>query len=261
MRRGFKVFLSLGAGVCLLLSSLPPVVGSQGAGRGSLTGYVYEQDGSTPVPGAVVVVKNLTTGESLESSASTRSGVFRIEELSAGIYALGVRSERGSYNSQDVFGVEAGKTSRISIALDHYDASAAAAAAAIIKEQREKGEAYVGKVTSYTPETREAAIQIEIGLLQSEDRVHIKGAVTDFYQSAKALRAYGAKAKRVLSGYTALLTTSRPCQPGDFVYVVCPRGVPPFFLAPLGVAAIVAGAVPLAAIYEDEPVSQFKIKK
>jgi hypothetical protein len=36
--------------------------------------------------------------------------------------------------------------------------------------------------------------------------------------------------------------------------------VPPFFLAPLGIAAIVAGAVPLEAIYDDIVVSPFRIK-
>jgi hypothetical protein len=76
----------------------------------------------------------------------------------------------------------------------------------------------------------------------------------------RGLKAYGIKAKRVLSGHNANLRTSKACEPGDFVYIVCKRGVPPFFLAPLGIAAIVAGATPLVAIYEEEPVSQFKIK-
>ncbi len=76
----------------------------------------------------------------------------------------------------------------------------------------------------------------------------------------RVLKAHGTKVKRVLSGYNVILRTSKPCEPGDLVYIVCKRGVPPFFLAPLGIAAIVAGATPLVAIYEDEPVSQFKIK-
>jgi len=74
------------------------------------------------------------------------------------------------------------------------------------------------------------------------------------------LKADGAKVKRVLSGYSGKLGTSKACESGDFIYVVCKRGVPPFFLAPLGLAAIVAGATPLAALIEEESVSKFKIK-
>jgi hypothetical protein len=238
----------------------PSTLRPQEAGRGSLIGYVYGQDGSTPVEGAVVVVKNLTTGAVTEGPKSDSLGLFKFQDLAAGLYALGVKSDKGSYNSQDFFGVMADKTSKISIALNVYEPAAASAAAAVIKEQREKGEAYIGRVVKYTAETKEAEILVEIGLLQSEDRIHVKGQATDFYQDMRVLKAYGTKVKRVLSGYNAVLRTSKPCEPGDFVYIVCKRGVPPFFLAPLGIAAIVAGATPLVAISEDEPVSQFKIK-
>jgi hypothetical protein len=178
----------------------------------------------------------------------------------AGLYALGVRSEKGSFNSLDFFGITAGKTAKISIALDRYDPADAEAAEVVIKEQRIRGEAFIGKVARYVPETKEAEIDVEIGVIQAEDRIHIKGRVTDFYQDLRGLKSFGAKTKRVHSGHTAVLRSSKPCQQGDFVYIVCKRGVPPLFLAPLGLAAIVAGAVPLAAIYEEETVSQFKIK-
>jgi len=260
MRRCAKVVLSWGSALALVLVLFPSTLRPQEPGKGNLIGFVYAQDGSTPVAGAVVMVKNLTTGAVLESPESDALGVFKFQGLGAGLYALGVKSEQGSYNSQDFFGVMADKTSKISIALNVYEPAAASAAAAVIKEQRNKGEAYVGKVVKYTPETKEAQVLVEIGLLQSEDRIHIKGQATDFYMDTRALRAYGTKVKRVLSGYNADLRTSKACQPGDFVYVVCKRGVPPFFLAPLGIAAIVAGATPLIAIYEEEPVSQSKIR-
>jgi hypothetical protein len=260
MRRGAKVVLSFGSALALILVLFPSTLSPQEAGKGNLIGFIYAQDGSTPIEGAVVVVKNLTTGTVVESPKSDSLGVFKFQGLGAGLYALGVKSDKGSYNSQDFFGVMADKTSKISLALNVYDPAAASAAAAVIKEQREKGEAYIGKVVKYTAETKEAEVLVEIGLLQNEDRVHVKGQVTDFYQDMRVLKTYGTKVKRVLSGYNAKLQTSKACAPGDFVYVVCKRGIPPFFLAPLGIAAIVAGAVPLIAIYEEEPVSQFKIK-
>jgi hypothetical protein len=238
----------------------PSILRAQGTGRGSLVGFIYGQDGSTPVEGAVIVVKNLTTGLVTESAGTDALGIFRVPGLGAGLYALGVRSEAGNYNSQDFFGVAAQQTSKLTIALNTYDDAAASAAAAVIKEQRDKGEAFIGKVVKYDPGTKEAEILVEVGLIQNEDRIHVKGQVTDFYQDLRGLKAYGAKAVRVTSGYTAVVRASSPCQQGDFVYIVCKRGVPPFFLAPLGIAAIVAGAVPLSASFEDEPVSPFKIK-
>jgi hypothetical protein len=112
---------------------------------------------------------------------------------------------------------------------------------------------------TYHADTKEAEVLVEIGLIQDSDRIHVKGQVTDFYQDMRALKAYGAKAKRVNSGYTAIFRTVKPCQAGDFVYIVCKRGVPPFFLAPLGIAAIVAGYAPLSATYTED-ISQYKIK-
>lgn len=262
MIKDAKVFLGGAICLALILMLSPPAATSQTSAKGNLVGFVFEGDGSTPVPGVVVFVKNVTTGGVQESSVSDALGIFKVEGLETGLYALGVSSGRGSYNSQDFFGVKPGETAKISIALSPYETEAAAAAAAVvIKEQRDKGEAYIGRVSRYLPQTREVEVAVEIGLLQSEDRLHIKGDVTDFYMDVRSLRAYDGKAKRVLSGQTALLASSKACVPGDFVYVMCKRGIPPFFLAPLGVAAIVAGSVPLSAIYKEEPVSQFKIKK
>jgi len=260
MRRGAKGVVSWGSALALILMLTPSVAIPQESGTGNLVGFIFGPDGSTPVAGAVVVVKNLTTGVVTEAGGSDGLGVFKVPGLGVGLYALGVRSATGSFNSQDFFGITAQRTSKISIALNPYDPAAAAGAAAVIKEQRERGEAFIGKIGKYFPETKEAVVQVEIGLIQSDDRIHVKGQATDFYQDMKSLKAYGARAKRVTSGYTALFRVSKPCQQGDFVYIVCKRGVPPFFLAPLGIAAIVAGAVPLAASFEEEPVSPFKIK-
>jgi hypothetical protein len=260
MRRGAKVPVSWGSAFALILMLVPSALLAQGSRSGSLVGFVFEKDGSTPVAGAVIAVKNVTNGVVIEAGRSDPLGLFRVPGLDPGLYALGVTSEKGSFNSQDFFGVSAGQTAKITIALDPYDSVAAGAAAAVIKEQRDKGEAFIGKVVRYLPETKEAEIFIEIGLLQSEDRIHIKGRVTDFFQDMRALKATGAATRRVTSGYTAVVKTSKPCEQGDFVYIVCKRGVPPFFLAPLGIAAIVAGAVPLEAIYDDIVVSPFRIK-
>ncbi|HSQ79156.1 MAG TPA: carboxypeptidase-like regulatory domain-containing protein [Candidatus Bathyarchaeia archaeon] len=233
---------------------------TQESAKGNLAGFIFGPDGSTPVRGAIVIVKNLNTGLVTESKGTDAQGVFTLQGLQVGLYALGVRSTQGEYNSQDFFGVTAQQTSKISIALNAYDAKEAAGAAEVIREQRAKGEAYVGKIVKCDTAAKEAEAFVEIGLIQADDRIHVKGQTTDFYLDLRGLKAYGAKTKRVTSGYTAVFRTAKSCESGDFVYVVCKRGVPPFFLAPLGIAAIVAGAIPLSATFEDEPVSTFKIK-
>jgi len=259
MWRLAKGVLSWGSAVLLILALASSTAVAQASSRGNLVGFVFGRDGSTPVEGAVVVVKNVTSGAVTEAAATDTTGVFRLAGLDAGIYALAVKSTAGNYNSQDFFGVAAQQTAKLTIALDPYDAASASAAETVIKGQREKGEAYIGKVIKYTPETKMAEVFVEVGLIQKDDRIHVKGQVTDFYQDLTRITASGAKADRVTSGYTAMVKTSKACAEGDFVYVVCKRGVPPFFLAPLGVAAIVAGGVPLSAHYEED-LSPHKIK-
>jgi hypothetical protein len=260
MRHGAKGVVSWGLAVALILVFSSPGSFAQTPNKGNLVGFVFGRDGSTPVAGAVVVVKNVSTGAVTESGGSDDLGVFRLVGLDVGIYALGVKSTAGNYNSQDFFGVAAQQTSKLTIALNPYDAISASAAEAVIKEQRDKGEAYIGKVVKYNSDAQEAEVFVEIGLIQKEDRIHVKGLVTDFYQDVTKLAAYGSKADRVTSGYTAGVKAAKACAEGDFVYIVCKRGMFPFFLAPLGVATIVAGAVPLGAHVQEQSVSPFMIK-
>ena len=259
MRRGAKGVLSWGSALTLILILSSSAAVAQSPNKGHLVGYIFGRDGSTPVPGAIVVVKNLTTGLTSESGPADASGVFRLAGLDVGIYAVGVRSTAGNYNSRDFFGIAASETSKLTIALDRYDDKTAPAAAIVIKEQREKGEAYVGKVMRYQADTRMAEIFVEIGLIHKDDRIHVKGQETDFYQDLSRITANGLKVDRVTTGFLGQIKASKPCAEGDFVYIVCKRGVPPFFLAPLGVAAIVAGAVPLSAQFE-EILSPHRIK-
>jgi hypothetical protein len=260
MWRGARGAVLWGSVFSLILVFTSAVASPQGSAKGNLVGFIFGADGSTPVAGAVVMVKNVSTGVITEAAATDGLGMFKVPGLGVGIYALGVKSSQGSYNSQDFFGITAEKTSKISVALNDFDAAAVAGASRVIEEERRKGEAFIGKIVKCDPAAKEAEVMVEVGLIQADDRIHVKGQETDFYQDLRGLKAFGAKTKRVTSGYKAIFRVAKPCQAGDFVYIVCKRGVPPFFLAPLGVAAIVAGAVPLSASFEDEPVSPYKIK-
>ena len=259
MGRGVKVkVVSLGLAAAMLVFSSPLVLKGQAPAKGNLLGFVYGQDGTTPLPGAVVMVKNISSGRVYESSASDGLGVFKVQGLETGLYALGVTSPKGSFNSTDLIGVAANETSKIAVALTPYEKDVQEAIQPVNKDQQEEGESRVGHVVVYTAGGNQAEVFIERGLLQHSDRIHVKGVNTDFYQDAKGLLLQGASVRKLLAGQNGMISINKPCEPGDLVYVVCKRGIPPFFLAPLGIAAVVAGSAALTPGGDEQTASPFK---
>lgn len=259
MGRGVKInAVSLGLIAALLVFYAPQALTGQVPAKGNLLGFVYGQDGTTPLPGAVVMVKNISSGKVYESNASDGLGIFKVQGLDTGLYALGVTSPKGTFNSTDLVGVAANETAKIAIALTPYEKDVQEAIQPVNKDQQEEGESRVGHVVVYTSGGNQAEVFIERGLLQHTDRIHVKGVNTDFYQDAKGLLFQGAAVKKLLAGQNGMISVSKPCEPGDIVYVVCKRGIPPFFLAPLGIAAVVAGSAVLTPGGDEQTASPFK---
>jgi len=252
-----KVF-SLGLIFAVLLFYSPQTLKAQGTSKGNLIGFVYGQDGTTPVAGAVVTVKNISNGKVFSSSTSDNLGVFRVQGLDTGLYALGVTAAAGDFNSGELVGVAANETSKIAVAITPYEKDVAEAVQQVTKDQQEKGEARIGHVVSYNPGKKEANVFIERGLLQSGDRIHVKGENTDFYQDAKSLQIQGSGVRKILAGQYGTLPLTKPAIAGDIVYVTCKRGVPPLFFAPLGVAAVMVGGATLTATSDETVASQFR---
>jgi hypothetical protein len=259
MGRGVKTWVfSLGLIAAILIFISPQVLKGQVPARGNLLGFMYGEDGTTPLPGAVVMVKNISSGRVYESAASDGLGVFKVQGLETGLYALGVTSPKGSFNSTDLVGVAANETAKIAIALSPYEREVRGAVQQVNKDQQEKGESRIGLVAGSTVGDNQAPVFIERGLLQVGDRIHVKGVNTDFFQDAKGLLIQGAPVKRALAGQDCVLTVIKPCVAGDVVYVACKRGVPPLFLAPLGIAAVVAGSAALTPTGNEVTASPFK---
>ena len=250
--------VSLGLVAAVLIFFSPHVLKGQVPVKGNLLGFVYGQDGTTPLPGAVVMVKNISSGKVYESAASDGLGVFTFQGLETGLYALGVMSPDGSYNSTDLVGVAANETAKIAIALNPYEKDVQEAVKPVNKDQQEKGESRIGPVSEFKSDSGRAAVFIERGLLQAGDRIHVKGASTDFYQDAKGLMVQGASVRKAMVGETVDIPLKKTCVPGDIVYIVCRRGIPPFFLAPLGIAAVIAGSAALTPSEKEQPASQIK---
>jgi len=249
----------------LLFCALHPALRASeaAASTGNLIGFIYGQDAATPVAGAVITLKSIATGSSFESAPTDSQGIFRMTALAAGVYAMGVTSPAGGFNASSMVGIKTNETAKVSVALQPYEQQVAQAVSQVNKSQTKAGESRVGRIVEFLPGTVEGQVFIELGLLQQNDRIHVLGERTDFYQDVKSLVFQGMAVKRAFGGQTVQLKLIKPAEAGDIVYIVCKRGIPPIFLSPLGIAAIVAGTG--AIVYgiieipdEPIPVSPFK---
>jgi hypothetical protein len=226
----------------LVFLPIPILADAQASMKGNVIGFIYAQDGTTPLKGAVVKFKNLATGKIYDSTSSDVYGIFRVPGIESGIYTYGVIIEGGGFNAESILGlkVDERETAKLSLSVDPYDQEVAAAVSEVIKEQQKEGESLVGMVADFNPKTRMAQVQLVRGLLRLNDRIHAKGKSTDFYQEIDVLKLGNSPARRVLPGQTAALKMKQGVRKGDQVYVVPDKKIFPFFLAPLGVAVVVA---------------------
>ncbi len=235
--------------LALAISGLGALSAAENAASGGIVGFVYGQDGSTPLEGAVIVAKNLATGIVYESTKSDQLGIFKLPNIENGIYVYGVKTAEGEFNASSPMGVTVGpnETAKLSISVSPLEKSVSSAMPAIYEEQKVKGEALVGKVVNYSPKDKLSVVYIVKGYLEEGQRIHVKSAATNFYQDVKGIRGQSAGAKRVISGETGALPLMKRAQPGDEVYLVSRKGHGPLFLAPLGIATIVAGSAGIVA--------------
>jgi hypothetical protein len=56
--------------------------------RGNVIGFICAKDGTTPLMGAAVKFKNLTSGSMFSSSKTDGCGIFNLEGIESGIYPL-----------------------------------------------------------------------------------------------------------------------------------------------------------------------------
>jgi hypothetical protein len=232
------------AGVCLALFWLSlSLAAAETSAKGNIVGFLYGQDGSSPLEGGVVKLKNLMSGATYLSTRSDSYGIFRVEGVDSGFYTYGVLTGQGDFNAENIVGlkVNPSETAKLSIALSAYEKEVASAVAEVTKEQEIRGESLVGMIAAFDPASKTGIVQVTRGLLRHKDRIHAKGKDTDFYQEVGDLMVGTASAKRVLAGQTGALRLDREAHQGDLVYVVKDKRFSPLFLAPLGIAAVIAG--------------------
>lgn len=205
---------------------------------GNLVGFIYYQDGVTPIVGAVVKVKDLSTGTISESIKSENNGMFTIENLNTGVYSLGVSTSQGDFSLEELIGIKAHETTKVSFSLTSYSAEEVAAVqeiyGAVYKEEDIKNEVLVGQVLSYNRINGTAEIYINKGYLKLSDRIHVKGDRSHFYQNIEDLVFGSQQVEKIFAGTTVTITMRYLVEEGDLVYLVCKKGVVPFFLTPIG---------------------------
>lgn len=254
--------------VVLILTALffaqPFVLVGAGA-KGNLVGFVYDQDGTTPVEGAVIKLKNLATGSTFESPKSDNQGAFKVTDVDQGLYTFGVASSQGDFSANDVLGIADNETAKLAVALTPFEAGAE------VNPKAEdapsiKGEKWVGKVISYDATAKEARVYINKSELKKDESFHVKGdkkkynSDTDYWQKAKIVKQNGFEVKKAVAGQFCNIPMEKPPLDNDFVYVKESRGLAWFFLTPLGLAAILAGttAIVYIAIPAKPTASQFR---
>lgn len=217
---------------------------SESAGRGNIIGFIYSEGGTTPLEGAVVQVKNMSTGIIYDSSVSDEYGIFKVQGVESGIYMYGVKTPQGNFNSDSLVGVKVSgdETAKMSVSLTPYEKKVYSAMKDIYSEQKIAGESFVGRIVDFATPNRLADVYIVKGMLKLKDKIHTKGENTDFYQNLDDLQLEGSPAKRLFPGQTATLGLTKNAEIGDSVYLVCKKRMLPLFLTPVGIAAVVAGS-------------------
>ncbi len=104
-------FALLVAPVSEFAQSKAPVAG------GSLVGFIYEKDMKTPVPNAVVKLRNIAKAGAYESTPTDANGMYKITGIAEGRYILGVTGARGDFNFDYALALKGSEVAKLSVAL------------------------------------------------------------------------------------------------------------------------------------------------
>jgi hypothetical protein len=225
----------------IFLFSFHAQVYSAEASKGNILGFIFAEDGTTPVSGAVVKAKNVSTGSVYESSVSDINGVFKIQGIESGIYVYGVRTESGEFNSDGMIGIRVGNntTAKMAIAITPFEEKIKEDIEAGLEANTIEGETLVGRIIDFDAESGLAEVYILQGMLSQKNKIHALGVETDFYQKANEISIGENRVKSTAAGETAKLKLENNASSGDFLYVVAEKGFGLLAVVPMGVAALV----------------------
>jgi len=257
--------ITIGLIFAFLIFYCPHLLTAEIEKAGNLEGFVYGQDGTSPVEGAVIKVRNIGDGTVYESEKSDMHGAFKIEGIRQGLYVAGITSSSDDFNSSGLIGIKSNETAKVSFSL-YAPEEEASSNQFVSKEFPPKSEIRIGKVVEYNADTMEATIFIEEGELNVGDKIRIKGFTVDFYQKVELIKLIvvvgeeGAEGFQevdtVYAGQTIIIEVDNPVEVGDFVYVVKKkRPFFAFFIQPCFIAALVGTVIIIDEVIKEPEVS------
>lgn len=85
--------------------------------NGNLMGFVYGEDGKSPLQGAIVLLKGADTDKVYQSGPTGKTGSYKIANIDVGTYVVGLKVNEDTFNVDDYVMVAGGKTDTLSLAL------------------------------------------------------------------------------------------------------------------------------------------------
>ncbi len=247
-KMNFKTKLTAYSVLAAFLLFLYPAAGAAAQQEGSLTGYVFADDGTTPVQGAVLRVENVKTGDTYQSEPSDIHGAAAFDSLESGIYRMGIQTDEGVFGGEGLMGINvpAGETAKVSIALNRYSKKEAEAVNAVLSQESGEDGA-VGRIISYDAASGMAEIEIIDGFIEPGMTIEIRGNGQTFDQKVKTIMKDGRSVIRALNGDVVLINVKQAVTPGMLAFLKKAKPGFALFTTPagkinaLGVAVIVAG--------------------
>jgi uncharacterized surface anchored protein len=86
--------------------------------NGSLVGFIYDKDMKTPVPNAVVKLRNVAKATEYESMPTDVNGMYKITGIEDGRYILGVTAAKRDYNFDYALVLKGSEMAKLTVALN-----------------------------------------------------------------------------------------------------------------------------------------------
>jgi hypothetical protein len=87
------------------------------ASSGSLVGFIYDKDMKTPIPNAVVKLRNVEKPTDYASTLSDANGMYKITGIEEGRYILGVSASKGDFNFDYALALKGSEMAKLSVSL------------------------------------------------------------------------------------------------------------------------------------------------
>ena len=123
----------------------PGLIAAATDAKGDLIGFVYGEDKTTPLEGAVIKARRMSSGEVIESTRSDKLGVVTMKGLDVGLYELVVSTNEGDFLVKPIVGIKENETAKVSFALKK---ALNEAEAQEVQEEKKKRRGLVGFLTS-----------------------------------------------------------------------------------------------------------------